>query len=93
MIKDGQHYMVDKEKYDNLLNELKKKNMANNKERQIATQSTLKLINDWGVNCGYTLSLKEIVAFTNVMVDYIENGYTKEISNRLEKIQEHLDNK
>ena len=61
--------------------------------RQISTQSQLKLVNDWSVSCGYCITLKELVAITNVMVDYVETGYTKEIGDRLEKIQEHLDNK
>jgi hypothetical protein len=61
--------------------------------RQISAQSQAKLILDWSVSCGYCITLKELVAITNVMVDYVETGYTKEIGDRLEKIQEHLDNK
>ena len=67
--------------------------MAQTKERQIATQSSLKLILEWGNSCNKCLTLRELVGITNVIVDYIENGYTKEIGNRLEKIQEHIDNK
>ncbi len=70
--------------------------MANNNQstqRQIATQSSLKLVLDWGNSCGKCLELKELVAITNVIVDYVEGGYTKQIGERLEKIQEHLDNK
>jgi hypothetical protein len=67
--------------------------MAQTKERQIATQSSLKLILEGGNSCNKCLTLRELVGITNVIVDYIENGYTKEIGNRLEKIQEHIDNK
>ena len=63
------------------------------KERQIASQSSLKLVNEWAVSCGKCLTLKELVGITNVMVDYVEQGYTKELGNRLDTIQEHLDNK
>lgn len=63
------------------------------KERQIASQSSLKLVLDWSTSCNKCLNLKELVAITNVIVDYVEIGYTKEIGERLEKIQEHLDNK
>lgn len=63
------------------------------KERQIASQSSLKLVLDWSTTCNKCLTLKELVAITNVIVDYVEIGYTKEIGERLEKIQEHLDNK
>jgi hypothetical protein len=39
------------------------------------------------------LELKELVAITNVIVDYVEKGYSKELGDRLDKIQEHLDHK
>ena len=63
------------------------------KERQIATQSSLRLVNDWANSCGKCLELKELVAITNVIVDYVEKGYSKELGDRLDKIQEHLDHK
>ena len=63
------------------------------KERQIATQSSLKLINEWSSTCGKCLTLKELCAVTNVIVDYVENGYSKEIGDRLDKIQEYLEHK
>lgn len=69
------------------------KKQPQNTQRQIATQSSLKLVLDWGTTCDKCLTLKELVAITNVIVDYVENGYSKEIGDRLEKIQEHLDNK
>jgi hypothetical protein len=62
-------------------------------QRQIATQSSLKLVLDWSTTCDKCLTLKELVAITNVMVDYVEYGYSKELGDRLEKIQDHLDNK
>lgn len=63
------------------------------KERQIATQSSLKMVLDWSNTCGKCLTLKEVVGITNVIVDYVEKGYSKEIGNRLDAIQEHIDNK
>jgi hypothetical protein len=63
------------------------------KERQIATQSSIKLINEWATTCNKCLTLKELVAITNVIVDYVEMGYSKELGIRLDSIQEHLDNK
>ena len=67
--------------------------MAQNKERQIATQSQLKVVLDWATTCDKCLTLKELVGITNVMVDYVENGYSKEIGDRLEKIEDFLKNK
>ena len=73
-------------------NNLKKKEkMSQNTSRQIATQSSLKLILDWSISCDKCLTLKELVSITNVMVDYVESGYSKEIGERLEKIQNYLD--
>ena len=62
------------------------------KERQIASQSSLRLVNDWATSCGKCLELKELVAITNVIVDYVENGYTKEIGDRLSTIDNYLKN-
>ena len=62
-----------------------------NTQRQIATQSSLKTVLDWGNHSNTNLSLKELVAITNVIVDYVENGYSAEIGTRLENIQSYLD--
>jgi len=67
--------------------------MAQNKERQIAAQSSMKLVLEWANSCGTCLTMKELVGMSVVIVDFVENGYSKEIGERLEKIQEHLDNK
>jgi hypothetical protein len=67
--------------------------MGNNKDRQIATQSSMKLVLEWSNSCGKCLELVELVGITNVIVDYIENGYSKEIGERLRKVQEHIDHK
>jgi len=67
--------------------------MGQNKERQIASQSSMKLVLDWGISCGKCLTMKELVGMSVVLVDYIENGYTAEIGKRLDAIQDHIDNK
>jgi len=67
--------------------------MANNKDKQIATQSQLKLTLDWANSCGKCLTLKELVSISVVLVDYVENGYSAALGERFEKIQEYLDNK
>lgn len=67
--------------------------MAQTKERQIAAQSSLKLVNEWAITCDKCLSLKELVSITNVIVDYVEQGYTKEIGDRLYIIDKYLDKK
>jgi hypothetical protein len=63
------------------------------KDRMIAVQSSLKLVNEWSANCGKCLTIKEMVRIADVLSDFIEKGYTKELGDVLDKIQDHLDNK
>jgi hypothetical protein len=72
---------------------MENKKISQSKDRQIATQSSLKLVLEWSTSCEKCLTLKELVGITNVIVDYVENGYTAEIGKRLDTIQEHIDNK
>jgi hypothetical protein len=72
---------------------MENKNRTTTTNTIIARQSQLKMVLDWSNTCDKCLTLKELVGITNVMVDYVENGYSKEIGDRLDKIQEHLDNK
>jgi hypothetical protein len=60
--------------------------MAQDKDRQIVTQSQLKFVFDYTNRLGVNLSLKETVGITNVMVDYCINGYSKELGDRLDAI-------
>ena len=64
--------------------------MAQSKERQIAAQSQLKMTQEWAHACGYCLSLADLVKVSTVMVDYVENGYSKELGERLQKVDEYL---
>ena len=64
--------------------------MKNNTGTSITRQSQLKLVSEWSKDCGVCLSLKDMVAITNVMVDYVENGYSKELGTRLESIDTYI---
>jgi hypothetical protein len=61
-------------------------NMAQDKDRQIVTQSQIKFVFDYTNKLGVNLTLKETVGITNVLVDYCINGYSKELGDRLEAI-------
>lgn len=63
------------------------------KEQQIVAQSTLKLVNEWSNTCGYCLDLKDLCSISRVVEDYVENGYSKELAERLGKIDEYLKGK
>jgi hypothetical protein len=64
--------------------------MKNNTGAAIARQSQLKLITEWSKDCGVCLTLKDLIAITNVMVDYVENGYSKELGSRLEAVDTYI---
>jgi bacterioferritin-associated ferredoxin len=72
---------------------MENKKISQSKDRQIATQSSLRTILDWANSCGKCLTMKELMAMAVVLVDFVENGYSKELGDRAEKIQEHLDHK
>lgn len=62
--------------------------MAQSKERQIATQSNLKLVVEYMNSCGKCLSMVEIIQITTVLNDFVEGGYTKNIQERFNKIDQ-----
>jgi len=64
--------------------------MKNNTGAAIARQSQLKLITEWSKDCGVCLTLKDLIAITNVMVDYVENGYSKDLGTRLEAVDNYI---
>lgn len=64
--------------------------MAQDKDKQIITQSQLKFVFDYTKQLGVNLTLKEIVGITNVMVDYCMNGYNKDLGERLEAIDKFI---
>jgi hypothetical protein len=68
-------------------------NMAQDKDRQIITQSQLKLVMDYSKQIGVNLKLKEVVGVTNVLVDYCLNGYSKEIGDRLDAIDKFIESR
>ena len=63
------------------------------KDRMIAVQSSLKLVNEWSGNCGKCLTIKELVRIADILSDFIVDGYSKELGDVLDKIQDHLENK
>jgi hypothetical protein len=57
----------------------------------IARQSQIKTMLDFSQTCGKCLDLKTLVGASEVLADWVVNGYSKEIGERLEKIQSHID--
>lgn len=62
--------------------------MAQTTQQQIATQSNLKLVVEYMNSCDKCLSMVEIVQITTVLNDFVENGYSKALTERFEKIDQ-----
>lgn len=60
-------------------------NFEKNQE-SIVRQSTLKFVGEYCRLIGTPLTLKETVGITNVLVDYCQNGYSKELGERLDRV-------
>ena len=56
----------------------------------IVRQSTLKFVGEYCRLIGTPLTLREVVGITNVLTDYCQNGYSKEMGDRLVKIDDHI---
>ena len=73
---------------------LKELNMAQNTTQDsIVRQSSLKFTVDYLKLIGTPLPLKEVIGITNVISDYCQNGYSKELGDRLDKIDLHIQTK
>lgn len=63
------------------------------KEEQIVAQSQLKLALDFLSTKEQDFTFKELLATTNILVDYVMNGYSKEIGDKAEKVDNYLKEK
>ena len=59
-------------------------------QQQIVSQSSLKVVMEWASMNNIQLSLKDLCGITRVVEEYVENGYTKELANRLEGVDKHI---
>ena len=62
--------------------------MAQSTSKQIATQSNLKFLIDYMNIKSKELTMVEMVQITTVLNDFVENGYSKELLGRFEKIDQ-----
>ena len=62
--------------------------MANTTQQQIATQSNLKLVVEYMRACDKCLTMVEMVQITTVLNDFVENGYSKSLTDRFDKIDQ-----
>ncbi len=62
--------------------------MAQSQGKQISTQSNLKLLVEYMQCREKCLTLVELMQITTVLNDFVENGYSKELEGRFEKIEQ-----
>lgn len=62
-------------------------------QESIIRQSTIKFVGEYCRMIGTPMTLKEIVGITNVLTEYCQNGYSKDIGDRLDKIDSHIQKK
>jgi hypothetical protein len=62
--------------------------MAQSTSKQISTQSNLKFMIDYMNIRNKSLTMVEIIQITTVLNDFVENGYTKDIKERFDKIDQ-----
>ena len=68
--------------------------MANNTTQDsIVRQSSLKFVQDYQRTIGTPLTLKEILGITNVIVDYCQQGWSNEVGEKIDKIDNHIQSK
>ena len=60
------------------------------KAERIARQSQIKFVFDYTQALGKELDMKTMVAATEVLTDWIVNGYTTKIGDRLEKLDDYI---
>ena len=56
----------------------------------IARQSQIKTMIEHSQACGVCLDLKTLVGGAEVLSDWVVNGYSKTIGERLDKVQDHI---
>jgi len=66
---------------------------TNTTQDSICRQSSLKFVSDYTRVIGTPLTLKEIIGITNLVVDYCQHGYSKELGERLDKVDDHIKSK
>lgn len=65
----------------------------NTTQDSIVRQSSLKFVQDYQRTIGCPLTIKEIMGITNVIVDYCQNGWSKELGNRVDNIDKFIQSK
>jgi hypothetical protein len=69
------------------------KQVARTSQEQIVTQSQLKLAMDWLSTKNCEITLKEVIGVTNILVDYVQFGYSKELGTKISTVDKYFSDK
>jgi hypothetical protein len=78
---------------NNLLTIKIRTKMAKNKEQQIVAQSSLKTVVEFAQANDYKLTLKDLLGISMVVCEFVETGWSKELAQRVDKIDDYLTNR
>ena len=68
-------------------------NYNNNTQESIVRQSSLKFVQEYANGLGSSLTLKETFSVANIVADYCQNGWSKELGEKVEMLDKHIEDK
>jgi hypothetical protein len=68
-------------------------NYNNNTQESIVRQSSLKFVQEYANTLGSALTLKETFSLANVVADYCQNGWSKELGEKVDMLDKHIKDK
>ena len=66
-------------------------NDYNKSQESIVRQSTLKFVNDYCKIKNVPLKLIEVIALTNILTEYCQEGYTKDLGKKIKEIDNYIE--
>lgn len=66
---------------------------SNNVQECIVRQSSLKFVQEYANGMQVSFSLKETFSLSNVVADYCQNGWSKELGEKVEILDKHIKDK
>ena len=68
-------------------------NYTNSTQESIVRQSSLKFVQEYANGLGQSLTLKETFSVANIVADYCQNGWSKELGEKVEILDKHIKDK
>ncbi len=66
---------------------------SNQVQESIVRQSSLKFVQEYANGMGTSFTLKETFSISNIVVDYCQNGWSKELGDKVDVLDNHIKNK